>query len=240
MDRRKVIFGLILIIFGLMLLGRSLDWFDFSVGELIRTIVPVGLILLGIWLIVRKKRQDDVLKAHAHYHGWSTTGSATSAQSQYRPPPEDAGPRGSSAEPGASGGPGGPHASPAGGEVGSVKYSKLLGDLFIDCSGVNLQRVEVSAGIGDVEIKLHGGRLAAGLNRLIVSGFVGDIRLFVPPGLPYYVHCSNFIGDVEAGGQKAGGFSNTVETQTSDYDTAQSKLYIAANNFIGDIKLFVM
>ncbi|MEW5995667.1 MAG: cell wall-active antibiotics response protein LiaF, partial [Candidatus Zixiibacteriota bacterium] len=84
------------------------------------------------------------------------------------------------------------------------------------------------------------GRLTAGLNRLIISGFVGDIRIYVPVGMPHFVHCSNFIGDINAGGQKASGFSNTIESQTPDYDSAEAKLYIAANNFIGDIKVFVM
>ncbi len=95
-------------------------------------------------------------------------------------------------------------------------------------------------GIGDTEIKLHGGRLARGLNRMIISGFIGDIRVFIPQGMPYQARCSNVIGDIDAGGQHTGGLSNTIESQSADYDTAELKLYVAANNFIGDIKLFVV
>ncbi len=233
MDRRRVIFGLILVLLGLSLLGRSLGWLDFTFREFIRTSFPVALILLGTWLIVRKRRHEEFLKAQAQMHGFTTRAAGAPSTPVSGEPPS--GKSASAAD-----------SSPGVGTAGTgqvprmTKYSKFLGDLFVDCNGVNLQNVEVSVGIGDTEIKLHGGRLAPGLNRLIVSGFVGDIRIFIPVGMPHYVHCSNFIGDVDAGGQKAGGFSNTIDSQSTDYETAEAKLYVAANNFVGDIKVFVV
>jgi len=231
MDSRKVVFGLILVLIGLLLLGRSFDLFNFTLGELFRLLIPLAFILLGAWLIIRKKGQEDRLKAHMQYRDLSA--GATSAPSQG----ESYGRRETTGFQGA-----GPQSAAPGADVeaGKVKYSKFLGDLFVDGANVNLQNVEMSMGIGDVEIKLHGGRLAPGLNRMIISGFVGDIRVFVPRDMPFHAHCSNFIGDIDAAGQRAGGLSNTIESQSADYDTAESKLYIAANNFIGDIKLFVV
>ncbi len=239
MDRKKVYFGLFLVVVGLLLLGRSFNFFYFTFGDLFRFLLPLAFILLGAWLIIRKKSQEDRLQAHvkARY-------SSTSVSPSVSPEQRDSGAQAT----GFSGT--GSQAPPTGAEpiqqpgtgtgAGTVKFSKFLGDLFIDCANVNLQNVEISIGVGDTEVKLHGGRLASGLNRMIISGFVGDIRVFIPNDMPYYIHCSNFVGDIDAGGQHSSGFSNRIESQSADYDTAESKLYIAASNFLGDIKLFVV
>ena len=182
-------------------------------------------------MIIRKKSQEDKLKTHMQVRVSSPKTSTSAAQSQPHSHAGSTGFAGTDREQAA------PDTSAG---TGCVKYSKLLGDLFVDCANINLQNVEISMGIGDVEIKLHGGRLASGLNRMINSGFIGDIRVFIPQDMPFHLHCSNFIGDIDAAGQHTGGLSNTIESQSADYDTAQSKLYIAANNFIGDIKLFVV
>ena len=231
MDSRKVVFGLILVLIGLLLLGRSFDLFYFTFGELFRLLIPLAFIFLGAWLIIRKKSQEDRLKAHVQYRDSSVRATTAPSQGEGYDRADATGFQGAGPQPAAPG---------ADAEAGKVKYSKFLGDLFVDGTNVNLQNVEISMGIGDVEIKLHGGRLAPGLNRMIISGFIGDIRVFVPRDMPFHAHCSNFIGDIDAGGQRTGGLSNTIESQSADYDTAESKLYIAANNFIGDIKLFVV
>jgi len=231
MDSRKVVFGLILVLIGLLLLGRSFDLFYFTFGELFRLLIPLAFIFLGAWLIIRKKSQEDRLKAHMKHRESSVQAATAPGQAQQYGPKDTTGFQGAGPQPAAPG---------ADVEAGKVKYSKFLGDLFVDGTNVNLQNVEISMGIGDVEIKLHGGRLAPGLNRMIISGFIGDIRVFIPQDMPFHAHCSNFIGDIDAAGQRAGGLSNTIESQSADYDTAESKLYIAANNFIGDIKLFVV
>lgn len=220
MDSRKIIFGLLMVVFGLLLLGRTLDIFYFTFGEMLRFLMAFVFILVGIWLIVRKKDREVRFQAHVQF-GDSHTSTGPSAAST---PPHGPQPAGQGADT----------------EIRKAKYSKLLGDLFIDCANIRLENVEISMGVGDTEIKLHGGRLSRGLNRMVISGFVGDIRIFIPQDMPYYAHCSNFIGNIDAGGQRADGFSNTIESQSADYEAAESKLYIAANNFIGDIKLFLI
>lgn len=110
--------------------------------------------------------------------------------------------------------------------------------MFINCSDVNLQNVEISVFIGDLEVNVAGGKLQSGLNRMIISGFLGDCLVLIPKDMPVYVHCSGFIGDVELLGKRGSGFGNAMDGQTPDYDSAASKLYVAANNFIGDIRVF--
>jgi len=121
---------------------------------------------------------------------------------------------------------------------GRLRYSKMLGDMYIDCKGKNLSNVEISTGVGDLELNLNEGILSKGLNRVIISGFIGDIRIFVSKEMSFFSHCSNFIGDIDLGGQRTSGFGNTLEHDDPGYDQAESKLYVAANSFIGNIKVY--
>ncbi len=123
-------------------------------------------------------------------------------------------------------------------EAGKVKYSKFIGDMFIECQNINMQNVEVSMFVGDLQVTLSGGRLTPGLNRMIISGFLGDIMVFVPRGLPLFVHCSGFVGDLDLLGRRSSGFGNTLDAQTAEYDSADAKLYVAINNFVGDVRVY--
>lgn len=222
MSNRKAIFGFILILLGLLLLLRSLDLVFFDFGDLVGIVIPLGIITLGVWMLLRKRHKETVEEqAEYDYAKYSpppdssnrsttftfTTQTADSAQT-------------SGAGPGLR-----------------TRYNKSFGDMFIDCTGVNMENVEVSCSFGDAEIKVHGGILVNGLNRLIVSGFLGDIRVLVPPDLAVMVHVTSTAGDVELLGRRVSGFGNNLDGQTANYPSAEKKLFIAINTFLGDVKV---
>ncbi|MBU0984913.1 MAG: hypothetical protein KKA42_13655 [candidate division Zixibacteria bacterium] len=232
MDSRRTIFGAILILIGLLLWVNSMGLMHFTVGDFFRLLIPVGFILLGAWLIVRRNRlnrtaPDDPLSA---------------GRSAPPPPPPPGGPTEHRTTAGYQQPFDRPQApqAPSRQAADKLKYEKLFGDMFIDCTGVKLHSVEVSSFVGDVEVKLHGGELQHGLNRMILSGFVGDVRVLVPPNMAVFVQVSNFIGDVELMGRRSSGFGNNIDYQSPDYQTAESKLYIASNHFIGDVRVYVV
>ncbi len=238
--RTKLIWGIILVFFGIILLGESTGLF--CAEQLMSSIAPVGLIVLGLWLILRRK---------AHTPPSSTGGN-------YAPPPPPPPTSEPYTDPGAqqqftettseqqqdsshsSRNYEQPHMSesPSTDDTGKLRYSKTFGDMYIDCNGVNLQNIEISAGVGDLELRLNGGVLGEGLNRLIISSFVGDIRITAPANMPIFAHCSNFVGDIELMGKRVSGFGNSIDSQTADYQSSPQKLYVACNSFIGDIKIY--
>ena len=236
MKSKRNTFAFIMVIVGVLLLLRA-----FGIDDLFKFLFPLGVILLGFWLIFRKRNQSSSFKdndihtnvntdsdsssfntsnTHTSFTSTQDTGnqqSETFTESpRFSEQPENTGPN------------------------GRIRYSKVLGDMFIDCKNMSLQSVEISAGIGDIEIKVHGGVLNDGLNRMVISGFIGDCRIMVPPDMEMFAHCSNFIGDVEVLGKRASGFGNNIDAQTANYNTAPKRLYIAANNFIGDIKIMTI
>jgi len=235
-SKRTLIFGLILILLGVVLTFKATGLFYFDIGDFFSLLIPLGFIAIGIWMIVRRNRSHDASQSDHHYHyhaGHATTGDTPAFESTQKQSPAD----GLNQEEGPkqtyhfSAGAGGP-------EPGRYRHEKFIGDVYVDCNGISLQNVVVSVFIGDCEIKLHGGQLATGLNRMVISGFIGDVRILVPKGMPVFTQCSNFIGDLELFGRHASGFGNNLDAQTPDYNSAESKLYIASNFFIGDIRVY--
>jgi len=226
---------------GLFFLLQSLGliWFDF--GDLLSVLFPLAIIAAGLWMISRRKRTGQPQSGISYSATFTANTAPTPDQTSFDPSSlaqnqaEFGGmpspPSRQTAEEMAK-------ETPTTQSSGKIRFHKMLGDMFIDCEGFNLNNVEVSAGVGDVEIKISGGVLSKGLNRMIVSGFIGDIRIFVPRDFAFFAHCSNFVGDVEVSGKRASGFGNTVEHQSPNYDRAESKLYIASNSFIGDMKIY--
>lgn len=228
MERKSIVFGLILVVLGLLLLLKTLNIHVFSL------FFPAALMIFGLWLIARhnrSKRPDSgptyttYTEASPSNAGPSFTTSSSSTASSSQSSATGPGQPGWSAE------------TPQF-ESGKVKYSKFMGDMHIDCQNVNLQNVEISMFVGDLNVVLRGGKLSPGLNRMIISGFLGDVQILVPRDLPLFVHCSGFVGDVEVLGKRASGFGNTLDAQTDSYTSADCKLYIATNNFIGDIRVY--
>lgn len=230
MERKSIIFGLILVVLGLLLLLKTFNIHVFSL------FFPVALVILGLWLIARHNRQKPP-DAGPIYTTYTEAGPASAGPSGYSTastgPTYNTGTGPGAAQPSQS------YESPQY-EPGKVKYSKFLGDMHIDCQNVSLQNVEVSMFVGDLNVVLRGGKLSPGLNRMVISGFLGDVQILAPRDLPLFVHCSGFVGDVEVLGKRASGFGNTLDAQTDSYAAADTKLYIATNNFIGDIRVYLV
>jgi predicted membrane protein len=221
MSKKPSIAGIILIVLGLVLLLRALHIYIFGF------VWPLVFIVLGLWLIYRRGRRgdphsNDPTRQYTSAEVKINIGPTASTQSSEQTYTHHVGRA--------------PEAPRSLGE--KVKFGKFIGDMYVDCNNVNMQNVEVSIFIGDLQVDLRGGKLNPGLNRMIVSGFLGDVIILAPKEMAVFTHCSGFIGDVDLLGKRTSGFGNNVESQTSTYDTAESKLYIAVNSFIGDIRVY--
>lgn len=231
MDKRKVTFGLILIVIGFLLLIRTLGIVYFDFGDFVGTLIPLGLIVVGAWLIIRKKREQDRMTEHFNSYSQASTATSGPAAGAQRA-------TGSArAETHSQTFDGKTAQGPSVSREGFQQYRKALGDLFVDLAGVNMRNIEVSSFVGDIEIIASRAELGEGLNRLIISDFLGDVRVFVPRDWQVFVHANSFAGDMDVLGRRSDGLGNTLEVATDDYEGAEKKLYIAISGFVGDMKV---
>ncbi len=221
MSGKKLIIGLSFIFVGLIFFSKSLGVHNYGLGALIGDLLPLGIIGAGIWLIIRKKKQEDELKIQAKFSFDSQTADKPPADKQENESTD-------------SRHFGDPHSS----VNGKRKYEKLLGDLHIDCNGVSIENVDISFVLGELKVMLSGGILSKGLNRVVISGIIGKIDLFLPKEFPYFVQASNFLGEIELDGQKSSSIGNSLESQSPNYMEAESKIYISINGFLSNIKVY--
>jgi lia operon protein LiaF len=230
--RAVTIWGIILILLGAVLLSRTLDLFYFDFGDFIRIVIPLGLIAAGAWLIIRKKREEQMYEAQVRYYANAADADTPPSAAPGETPAAD-----SKSAPDSGIGQEEQATKPRFTDS-RVRYSKVLGDIHIDCRNINTRNIEVSAFVGDVEVDLKGARLQPGLNRMVISGFAGDLRVLVPTDMAVFANCSSFVGDIEVFDRRSSGFGNNIDGQTGNYREAESKLYIAANSFVGDIRIY--
>ena len=226
--KSRMIVGIILVCLGIILVGETTELF--CIEDLFTTLIPLAFIVMGFWLIIRRKPKPDTFQpppppSYQHTEADMAADEPTGAPG---PPPA---PDATSQEPKIS------H-SPETSEAGKLKYKKTFGDMFIDLKGTTLQDLEISVGMGDLEIRLEGGILSDGLNRIIISSFIGDIRIYAAPDMPVFAHCSSSVGDIDMLGRHSSGFGSSIDARTANYDSSPKKLYIACNNFIGDIRIY--
>jgi len=251
MNKSTFVIGGLLIFSGLIFLIDSVGFVVVDIGELISFLIPIVLIVFGVRMIIRKKdKESKTIGVTIHADAKSYSFPATEPQETEYTSDSVATPA-PPAEPASPTPPPKPKKSTESAHqessdyqnfetTGRLRYNKVLGDMFIDCKGRSLSNVEISVGLGDLELILNEGILSKGLNRVVISGFVGDIRIFISKETAFFCHCSNFIGDIDLGGQRTSGLSNTLEFSTPGYDKAESKLYVAANSFLGDIRVYQM
>ncbi len=223
--KRRLLFGLILITIGVIFLLRAtgLLWFDW--GDFWSLAIPFSLIGLGGWLLVRHRRTESRAQMEADFGLGSggfaeqTDGTRTYSFTSTSETRET-------------------NAEAMAGQPGNkLRYSKMFGDLNINCKGLEIEDVEISMFLGDIRLVLSDCKLANGLNRVIISGFIGDILVIVPPDLPVQATGSVFLGEVEILGQTSSTLGASIETKTPNYTPSGPRVYIAANHFIGDLKI---
>ncbi len=252
----KVIVGIVLIFVGLLLLEDTFG-FDFS-GQ----IIPLALIGLGIAHMIRRRNKDlksptdkfhqkvndfqtkvDEFQTKVHKKFNETNSSLDQKINQFERSIDNLDEKLSNFDSGFNDGFKNDKNSDkthtgASQKNGKLKYEKAFGDLFVNFKAVNVENIEVSSAIGDIELQMREAVFTDGLNRLIISSFIGDIKIYLPKDLAIFVNCSSFIGDTEALNKRTNGFGNKVEVHSTDYDSATKKLYIACSCFIGDIHIY--
>jgi lia operon protein LiaF len=211
----------IVVLLGFYFLGRNLDWFDWSLGNVIHLIWPVALILFGIGMIFRGGDKCSTSKRDLKGNGeqWNPITPPSTMMPPIPPMP-----------------PGPPPAPP---ELDEFERRQTS-------SGPNLTKAPMSdyqsnqgtqgtQGMADQMKDRYKEKFKnkdwwqdhdwQNLNRINHSRFIGDVHL----GNEYWelrpMSISHFIGDT------------TLDLTKAQIPMGETKIYVSS--FIGDVKVFV-
>ena len=130
---------------------------------------------------------------------------------------------------------------PTGAAATSADYlseNRFLGDLDVIIQSDDFKGGSASAFIGDLKFDLTKASVVSGTRTVVISGFIGDAMLKLPPNVPYFIQANAAIGDFKVLGAKDSGFGLNKSYKSSDYDSAAARLHVRISFFIGDITIF--
>lgn len=247
----------VVIVVGVFFLGRNLGWFDWDIGDMMKFVGPVILIVWGLNLLFRGGRSR---RANAEPRdGWNSV---------TPPPPEPPAPPhepdlGPPPAPDSIGGfqempsPGQPHKDSqywkhhywkdhhqqpwksVSGQAYRENHSRFIGDFVFGQDYFELKPMSISHFIGDTKLDLTRAQIPLGETRIYVSAFIGDVKVFVPDdySVGIRVVSSSLIGDVKVMEQKRGGLINQVNVETPRFADASKQVVLVVSTLIGDVRV---
>ncbi len=119
---------------------------------------------------------------------------------------------------------------------GTAMHVRLLGDVKRTGAWTPLDE-ELWVLIGDATFDLTQATLPPGETTIRFLGFVGDLKLVIPEGLPVAVSSAAFLTSSKVYGKKRDTFLEPFETATEGYDAAESRLRFESWHFVSGLKL---
>ncbi|WP_409344887.1 cell wall-active antibiotics response protein LiaF [Paenibacillus sp. MBLB4367] len=121
----------------------------------------------------------------------------------------------------------------------SIQRSSFIGDVHLGVDYWELKPTQVSHFIGDTIIDLTKASIPYGETNIVISAFIGDVKVFVPNDAQVEVRVSTsaFIGDLNVLDRYEGGLFKSVQLETPFYADADKKIFINVSSFIGDVSV---
>jgi predicted membrane protein len=117
-----------------------------------------------------------------------------------------------------------------------VDYFVLIGDLsrdgnwqVNDFGAVNI--------IGDVNLDFRDAIIPDGTTNIAISGFVNDVKLYIPDNVGYAINAQGFVVNTKIAGSEDTRFLMPFETRSANYEMSEKKLDIETRFFVHELKL---
>lgn len=112
----------------------------------------------------------------------------------------------------------------------------LLGDLRR--SGAwQVASEEIWVGVGDVRLDMTQADIPAGETVLYVLGFIGDVKLRLPPGVGVAVSSAAAVNHARILGQRYETFFDTLHFAGEGYETAARRIRLEVTAFVADLRI---
>ena len=91
--------------------------------------------------------------------------------------------------------------------------------------------------VGDVRLDMSRAQIPLGETVIRLNGFVYDADLTVPDDVGVTIASNGFVVDTKLGAQHSENFLAGVQLGTANYATADRKLRVIMNSFVGNIRV---
>jgi len=112
----------------------------------------------------------------------------------------------------------------------------LLGDLHRS-GDWRVTSEEIWVGVGDIRLDMTQAEIPPGETTLHVLGFVGDVRLHLPPDVGVAVSSAAFVTDARVLGQQYETVFDALHVTSENYEAAGRKIRLEVTAFVADLRV---
>ena len=117
------------------------------------------------------------------------------------------------------------------------KQSKFIGEFKTDFAGEEIGDIDLSIFIGELNADLTQSKFLDGKNNLHVSMGIGETTVRIPADIPVRVSAQIFAGEINYDEQKNSGVFPKLDHADDGYDSAERKLHILMDGFVGEMSI---
>jgi predicted membrane protein len=114
--------------------------------------------------------------------------------------------------------------------------SQFVGDI-VRSGEYTVTSEEFRLFVGDVRLDMSRAQFLMGETVIRLNGFVYDADLTVPDEVGVSLVSNGFVVDTKLGAQHSSNFLSGVQIATANYATAERKLRVVMNSFVGDLRV---
>jgi predicted membrane protein len=114
--------------------------------------------------------------------------------------------------------------------------SQFVGDI-VRSGEWSVTNEEFRLFVGDVRLDMTRAQFPLGETVIRLNGFVYDADVTVPDNVGVAISANGFVVDTKLGAQHSENFLSGVQLATANYATAERKLRVVMNSFVGDIRV---
>jgi predicted membrane protein len=120
---------------------------------------------------------------------------------------------------------------------GARQIDQVIGKVDVRPEGWELTDLEVQSGIGDIHIDLSRAQIPTGESRIVISGWVGDVSVTVPPSVAVSANGRVSVGTVTILGQKSDGLQRALAVDSPDFAAAERRIRIEVDLIAGNARV---
>jgi hypothetical protein len=117
---------------------------------------------------------------------------------------------------------------------GAREIDQLIGKLEVRPENWEMTDLDVQSGIGDIRLDLSAARIPSGESRIVISGWVGEVAVTLPPDVAVSANGRVSVGTVTILGQRADGLAPALAVDSPDYAEAERRIRIEVDLLAGN------
>lgn len=202
-----LIFGVIVLIFGVSLQGSKLGYFTFA--EIWPWIWPFFFIFLGFMFLFRRKSPRFTVEVDSGLFSKKNSEKYKYSDETYYDFDSDS--------------------------KGKIYRKTFIGNFDLGRNTWEVGNTDIWAGIGDIDLDFSKAILKDGVNTVDISGWIGDIKVYIPEEMPVKIVTDLKIGEVDIFHESSSGTNRSLQYISPNYDEADKKLKLHISLLIGDV-----